>query len=202
MQPALQMTSRLLAVKDSFLDALKDVTNRTAVDPWLDTRKDPEAKLLYPFFKFKRVFDAFDVMAPGPANELRNCNNFDPKQLSWTALARHLEFQLFDGNYNESHKFKTSSCLGSIETTGMEIEGVPITVNIEASLVWHLMVDEYSPGEKMMASLILAVTIVHELMVCSAAKPDSILVIFRAYILTKSTCSLARLAHCPIQVVE
>lgn len=167
MQPALQVATRILNVNDSFMDAARDVTNRTKVDPWLETRTDQGEVVMYPNFKFKRYFDEFDPLASQPARQLRNIPGIDPQALTWKALDRMLRFKLADLHYCQTDgKFRRHGPLGVTQTCRIRDEGYPIEITLDATLIWYLMSDECSESEKMMNNLVLGQTIAHEMLVC------------------------------------
>ncbi|KAH7171456.1 hypothetical protein EDB81DRAFT_852035 [Dactylonectria macrodidyma] len=163
MQPALQLASRLLSADHPFLSAIKDITNRFRVDDSLDHRP-AEAKKLDPKFSFRSFVNMNDPSLVPAARLMRQVPHFDPTALSQTVMEVFVRLSVRSGHYHFSNKFQELATAGVTGNPGVEVCGKLIQISIAAELVWPLLEPNFSSSEKIMASYVLAVTIVHEMM--------------------------------------
>ncbi|KAF7542344.1 hypothetical protein G7Z17_g11649 [Cylindrodendrum hubeiense] len=163
MQPALQLASRLLGANDPFLSAIKDVTNRFRVDDNIDPRPKEEKEKL-PRFTFRRFVDMNDPRLVPAAREMRQYPNFDASAMSKSALEKCVQLSIRSGHYHFGTDFMDLAPSGLTMSQALEAPDEPIKISISAELVWPLLEPNLSTSEKMMASFVLATTIVHELM--------------------------------------
>ncbi|KAK7421857.1 hypothetical protein QQZ08_009734 [Neonectria magnoliae] len=163
LQPALQLTSRLLRAKEPFIAAVQDPSNRFYVDKGLDPRSNEE-KSTCPKFKFRRTVDMNDPDLLPSAREMRQIRDFDPKTFTYKVLDRVLELNIRGGHYHFSSDFALNGPSGVTMNYGLGWADHPIKISLAAELVWPLLVETYSASEKMMASFTIATTLVHEMM--------------------------------------
>ncbi|KAH8688157.1 hypothetical protein BGZ61DRAFT_532971 [Ilyonectria robusta] len=163
MQPALQLASRLLRADDPFLSAVKDVTNRFRIDDTLD-RRPIEEREETPRFQFRRFVDMNDPDLVPAAKRMRQYPNFNASAFTEAALERCLQLNIRSGHYHFGTRFFENAPAGVTAGSALEDPNAPIRISICAELVWPLLEPNFSTSEKLMASFILATTIVHELM--------------------------------------
>ncbi|RGP80184.1 hypothetical protein FLONG3_1718 [Fusarium longipes] len=166
MQPALQFATRILLMDESFIEGLQDITNRFWVDDKLFANlpgQDRTKKL-----KFLRDPDTRGPRKVNGAQRLKD-RGLNSAQLSMKALRQVFEIKLSSG-FDMSGSTSRHISLGQQNAPVFFGSHDKITVEIDAELVWPLLVDKYTKSEKLMASIILATTIVHEMMhaFCSA----------------------------------
>ncbi|KAF5025927.1 hypothetical protein F66182_1962 [Fusarium sp. NRRL 66182] len=166
MQPALQLATRFLMVDDAFIKGLQDITNRCLVDQ-KEFLPEEEKSLR---IKFSRELDPEDPTRLVAARRLANTGNFDAWKHSWTSLSQIFEIKLRSGFYNEGKR--DEHVMGRTTYGSFFSSRDKITVEIDAELVWPLLIDKYSKGEKMLASIVLASTLAHEMMVLACEALD------------------------------
>lgn len=67
---------------------------------------------------------------------------------------------------SESPMFSSQLTMGETDIDDISQVDQPIRCSIAAELVWPLLTDSISGSEKLMASFVVATTVVHEIMVC------------------------------------
>ncbi|KAH6994175.1 hypothetical protein EDB82DRAFT_537081 [Fusarium venenatum] len=161
LQPALQLATRLLLNSEGFVEGLQDITNRFWIEDHLFADLPDQNRVAK--LKFMRNRHAQDVMKVHYAQDVKD-SGVDVLELSLEVLRRTLEIKLSSG-------FDMCSKPGRVLNMGMQNADLfpndhsKITINIDSELVWPLLVDKYTKSEKMMANVILATTIAHEMMV-------------------------------------
>ncbi|CAG7560423.1 unnamed protein product [Fusarium equiseti] len=163
LQPALQLATRLLLMDENFIDGLKDITNRFWVDERLFINMEEQDRN-------KKVRFLRDREALGPrkvegAQKLKD-TGIDTNSLSWEALCRIFSIKLTSGFDSKGKTTKDCFRLGyqSAPEFFYDHHHTKIIVHIDAELVWPLLVDKYTKSEKLMANIVLATTITHEMM--------------------------------------
>lgn len=168
MQPALQLATRMLLTNDPCIVGLQDVTNRYRVPDHLyknRTGQDPnEVK-----FKIKSNQQPLDPERLQSAQRLQSCPGFSAPAVSQRALERVMDLKLQSAFYSSGGKYM-DHCIARTFMHGVASPDGPIKVTIDAELLWMVMSDKYSKSEKMMASLVFAAALVHEMMVSTAPK--------------------------------
>ncbi|RSL63094.1 hypothetical protein CEP54_005366 [Fusarium duplospermum] len=160
-QPALQLTTRMLHTNHPFTTSMQDITNRYKVpghlyqyrvgqDPW-------EVK-----FKAKPDPHPLDPAHLMNARRLQNVQ-FSARAISRRTLKRVLTLRLESAFYSTG-KFEDHCIARTTFLNGISDKNSPIQITIDAELVWMILSDKYSKSERMMASLVLASTLAHEMM--------------------------------------
>ena len=168
MQPALQLATRMLLTNDPCIVGLQDVTNRYRVPDHLyknRTGQDPDEVK----FKIKSDQQPLDPEHLPGAQRLQSCPGFSAPAVSQRALERVMDLKLQSAFYSSGGKYK-EHCIARTFMHGVASVNGPIKVTIDAELLWMVMSDKYSKSEKMMASLVFAAALVHEMMVSTAPK--------------------------------
>ncbi|WAO90628.1 Hypothetical protein NCS54_00806400 [Fusarium falciforme] len=162
MQPALQLATRMLLTNDPCIVGLQDITNRYRVPDHLyknRTGQDPnEVK-----FKIKSNQQPLDPERLQSAQRLQSCPGFSAPAVSQRALERVMDLKLQSAFYSSGGKYM-DHCIARTFMHGVASPDGPIKVTIDAELLWMVMSDKYSKSEKMMASLVFAAALVHEMM--------------------------------------
>ncbi|CAM1511014.1 Fc.00g085270.m01.CDS01 [Cosmosporella sp. VM-42] len=173
LQPSLQLATRLIGADDPFMIALADITNRTSIDPQLETR-DAARIAAAPAFKFERKQDLYGFGQGWlhSAAELKCVPGLIPAHMSWAVLFRHIKMEIYSGHHERAEgKFTRYQVSGVTEFKALLVDTAPMKISIAADLVWPLLVDGFSQSEKMMANFTLAMTVAHEVMHAWAAAP-------------------------------
>ncbi|KAH6952675.1 hypothetical protein DER45DRAFT_573873 [Fusarium avenaceum] len=159
MQPALQLATRILMMDESFIRSLQDVTNRLWVDEGLFLNQPKQKR--WRKLKFMRELNPLDPKRVFGAKALKD-SGIDVFAANWEALCQVFNIRLASGFdfYGESK----THIMGRQRNPSYFGPGAKIFIDIDAELVWPLIVDKYSKSEKLMASLILATTMAHEMM--------------------------------------
>jgi hypothetical protein len=147
---------------DSFIQSLQDVTNRLWVDSKLFFNQPNQTR--WRKLKFMRELNPLDPTRVYGAKELKD-SGVNVFAANWEALCQIFDIRLASG-FDFDGKAKTH-ILGRQRSPLFFYPGDKISIDIDAELVWPLIVDKYSKSEKLMASLILATTMAHEMMVSS-----------------------------------
>ncbi|KAF4966573.1 hypothetical protein FSARC_5815 [Fusarium sarcochroum] len=175
-QPALQLATRFVMAEDSFTQGLQDITNRL----WVDHRRFAfqPGQTWTVRTKFERDPDPGDPTRLKTAQELGD-TGIDAWSHSWDALCQVFEIKLTSGFHFDGKP--KSHIMGRTMTPQIFGRNSKVTVEVDAELVWPLIVDKYTRSEKMMASLVFAATLAHEMMHAFAcipykwlADPDSV----------------------------
>ena len=147
---------------ENFIDGLKDITNRF----WIDERLfiDMEDQNRNKKVRFLRDRDALGPRKVEGAQKLKD-TGIDTNSLSWEALCRVFSIKLTSGFDLKGKTTKDYSRLGYCLAPEFFDHHTKIIVHIDAELVWPLLVDEYTKSEKLMANIVLASCIAHEMMV-------------------------------------
>ncbi|GKU02790.1 hypothetical protein FLAG1_08528 [Fusarium langsethiae] len=166
MQSALQLATRLLLLSEDFVEGLQDITNRFWVEDKLFTvlsGQDRAKKL-----KFMRDPNTMGPRKVNGAQAVKD-SGLDVLELSSEVLRQLLEIKLSSG-FDMGNKPSRNLVLGVEYAPPFFSKRTKITVDIDAELVWPLLVDKYTKSEKLMANVILASTLAHEMMhaFCSA----------------------------------
>ncbi|KAM5354217.1 hypothetical protein ACJ41O_000867 [Fusarium nematophilum] len=162
MQPALQLATRFLLAEDTFTYSLQDVTHRYEVDSVLYYFQPGQT--LWNKTKFKRELDLNDTSLLEGARKMSQLPGFNPSSQTFNVLDQLLELRLGSGFHDFENK-PMDHAMGRTHYPYLTSPDAKITVSVDAELVWVLMVDKYSKSEKMMASIVLAATLAHEIMV-------------------------------------
>ncbi|KAH7163534.1 hypothetical protein B0J13DRAFT_634896 [Dactylonectria estremocensis] len=162
LQPALQLASRLLSADHPFMSAIKDPTNRFCVDDSLDLRL-PEEKKKTPRFSFRSFVDINDLRLVPAARLMRQMPHFDPTAVSQMVIENCIELGIQSGHYHFDAEFKEVLAVAETkdQATG---PSAPIQISLAAEVVWPLLEPNFSSSEKMMASFVIAISMVHEFM--------------------------------------
>ncbi|KAM0561286.1 hypothetical protein ACHAPJ_003165 [Fusarium lateritium] len=175
-QPALQLATRFVMADDSFTKGLQDITNRLWVDNKLFAFQPKQTWTVRT--KFERESDTEDPNRLKTAQELAD-TGIDAWAYSWKALCQVFEIKLTSGfHFDGTPK---SHIMGRTITPQIFGRRSKVIVEVDAEMVWPLIVDKYTKSEKMMASLVFASTLAHEMMHAFAcipykwlADPDSV----------------------------
>ncbi|KAM0264177.1 hypothetical protein ACHAPA_008361 [Fusarium lateritium] len=159
MQPAIQLATRILMMDDSFIRNLQDVTNRLWVDSSLFINQPDQTR--WRKLKFVRDLNPMDPTRVFGTKELRD-SGVNVFTANWEAVCQIFEIKLASG-FDFDGKSKRH-IMGRQRGPFFFYPGDTITIEIDAELVWPLIVDKYSKSEKLMSSLILATTMAHEMM--------------------------------------
>ncbi|RSM12711.1 hypothetical protein CDV31_006178 [Fusarium ambrosium] len=139
MQPALQLATRMLNTNHPYTKAMQDVTNRYKVPDHLYKNRRSQTNPDEVKFKAKSDPDPHDP------DHLMGAQRLQSFQFSARAYDDHcIAHTLFPGGYSAKED--------------------SIDISIDAELVWFILSDKHSKSEKMMASLVLAASIAHEMM--------------------------------------
>jgi hypothetical protein len=161
MQPALQLATRLLLNSEGFVDGLQDITNRFWVEDHLfaDLAGQDRTRKL----KFMRDTDTGGPRKVNGAQDIKD-SGLDVLELSFRALRRIIELKLSSG-FDMGNRPTRLLTMGQQNAPNFFGENSKIAIDIDSELVWPLLVDKYTKSEKLMANVILATTIAHEMMV-------------------------------------
>ncbi|KAF9769901.1 hypothetical protein IL306_012608, partial [Fusarium sp. DS 682] len=160
MQPAIQLATRFLVMDDTFITGLKDITNRLWVDENLFQNQDGQTRDRKT--KFVRELDPDHPSRIPGAKDVKD-TGIDATSATWESLLQILELELSTG-FMCAGKQQRGYCPGTTEGCCSYPPGKKLNCKIDAELVWPLINDTYTNSEKMMASLLLATTITHEMM--------------------------------------
>jgi hypothetical protein len=157
---------------ENFIDGLKDITNRFWVDERLFINMEEQDRN-------KKVRFLRDREALGPrkvegAQKLKD-TGIDTNSLSWEALCRIFSIKLTSGFDLDGKTTKDCFRLGyqSAPEFFYDHHHTKIIVHIDPELVWPLLVDKYTKSEKLMANIVLASCIAHEMMVSSLSSQST-----------------------------
>lgn len=168
MQPALQLATRFLLTNHPCITGIQDITNRYTVPDHLyknRTDQDPnEVK-----FRVKSDPQPLDPDHLPSAQRLQSFPGFSPIAVSQRVLEKALDLRLESAFYS-SGQYK-EHCIARTVIPGITCPDSPINVTIDAELLWMLLSDKYSKSEKMMASLVFAASLAHEMMVSASILP-------------------------------
>ena len=147
---------------ENFIDGLKDITNRF----WIDERLfiDMKGQNRNKKVRFLRDGDALGPRKVEGAQKLKD-TGIDTNSLSWEALCRVFSIKLTSGFDSKGKTIKDYWRLGYCSAPEFFDHHTKIIVHIDAELVWPLLVDKYTKSEKLMANIVLASCIAHEMMV-------------------------------------
>ncbi|KAG8673318.1 hypothetical protein FPOAC2_06761 [Fusarium poae] len=169
MQPALQLATRLLLNSEGFVDGLQDITNRFWVEDHLfaDLAGQDRTRKL----KFMRDTDTGGPRKVNGAQDIKD-SGLDVLELSFRALRRIIELKLSSG-FDMGNRPTRLLTMGQQNAPNFFGENSKIAIDIDSELVWPLLVDKYTKSEKLMANVILATTIAHEMMHAFCSSPFS-----------------------------
>ncbi|EEU38970.1 uncharacterized protein NECHADRAFT_81502 [Fusarium vanettenii 77-13-4] len=162
MQPALQLATRMLLTNHPCIVGMQDVTNRYRVpDHLYKNRKgqDPDEVK----YKIKSDQQPLDPEHVRGAQQLQSCPGFSAPAASQRTLERVMDLKLQSAFYSSGGKYK-DHCIARTFMNGVSHREGTIKVTIDAELLWIVMSDKYSKSEKMVASLVFAAALVHEMM--------------------------------------
>lgn len=168
MQPALQLATRILLSNDPCIVGIQDTTNRYRVPDYLyknQAGQDPnEVK-----FKIKPDQKPFDPEHLQGAQKLQNCPGFSASAVSNRVLEKVMDLKLESAFYSDEGQYN-NHCIGRTLSHKVVSPTGAINVTIDPELLWMVMSDKYSKSEKMMASLVFATTLAHEMMVSTVTQ--------------------------------
>lgn len=152
----------MISTYDPFVAALRDGTNRMPVNPAL---RHPEDTSQHTKFKFSPHFNDQDPLYPQAFADVRNDPAIDPVSLNEQVMDEYFQLRIL--SVNRDSATGTFVHDGAVGATRFDIDGHydSLSVGLAAELIWPLLTDRFSSSEKMMASYILAITLVHETMV-------------------------------------
>ena len=162
MQPALRLASNVLRSRPPFWEALFDLYNRRPVD----NRLVP--KTLEKGTSLTSVWLEIDQAKMYPEAKKLQELGFDAKGTTHQVLTKliRLGFENFDSRYTG-----LSGGTNIVNNFGLDEKKYIIDVRIAPQMVWPLLVQEYSAGEKTAVSMHIANTLLHELSVRQAELP-------------------------------
>lgn len=166
MQPALQLATRMLLTNHPCIVGMQDVTNRYRVPDHLYKNRrgqDPD-EVKYKIKSDQQPHDPEHVRA---AQRLQSCPGFSAPAASQRALERVMDLKLQSAFYSSGGEYK-DHCIARTFMHGISHREGTIKVTIDAELLWIVISDKYSKSEKMVASLVFAAALVHEMMVSTA----------------------------------
>ncbi|KAI2464273.1 hypothetical protein F4781DRAFT_81036 [Annulohypoxylon bovei var. microspora] len=164
LEPALRLVSLVLASNPPFLDSIMDLRTRKRIDPARDQRSDPETPFLYSYNPTEDI-DMTQVPYEIDALDRRGFNWIDT---TWDVLHRTFRLDISSGYLNlekDQDQMTVQEMVSyTYGTTRSAMAGPDscIFVNVNAELIWPLLMPQYSWSEKMTASFQIASTLLHE----------------------------------------
>ncbi|KAM0549025.1 hypothetical protein ACHAO7_006454 [Fusarium culmorum] len=160
LQPALQLSSRLLLMNENFISGLQDITNRFWVEDKLFAGLKGQDRTRKLKFMHEPNFRGRGKLAG--AQEIKD-SGLDVLALSMEVLRQLFRIKLSSG-FDMDARPTRHITLGQQNAPYFFKPGNKIIIDIDAELVWPLLVDKYTESEKLMANVVLATTITHEMM--------------------------------------
>lgn len=162
MQPALLFSTKVLNEKPEYLNAILRVWDHKMIPPTRDTRPSKAA----PLKAFDTVCGTGAEAGTFPETQFLRRSSEKYVEALWEVVARDIRLHV----HAETDQCAVTSIMVDEINDRRKAPGLFVAVN--PSLVFPLLVGEYSSSEKTMASFYLAVTILHELAVsCSIPRP-------------------------------
>lgn len=161
LQPALQLSSRLLLMNENFISGLQDITNRFWIEDKLFAGLKGQDRTRKLKFMHDPNFRGRGKLAG--AQEIKD-SGLDVLALSMEVLRQLFRIKLSSG-FDMDARPTRHITLGQQNAPYFFKPGNKIIIDIDAELVWPLLVDKYTESEKLMANVVLATTITHEMMV-------------------------------------
>jgi len=163
MQPGLQLATRVISMNHPYWHSILDIFCYQQVDPNRDPRPLVDKTDLF------SVFDRFEPGAPPILGQQRD--NFErrgfdsaaPARVAAQFLAERLDLIITSCGLEKNEKTTWGVTYAPHDR---EVHDMRITMEINAEIIWPLLVPQYTAAEKAMCSFMLGATLLHELAVC------------------------------------
>lgn len=159
------MATRLFCQDDPFFEAILDVGNWYKIPATTDSNP-PKAKA--PNFKIELRRDKSGAI--GYRHNVKPSATFNPVELTFKVLESRLKWRIASAHYDigsPTGKFDAETAF-AVTRFKLSNPSSSICINLAAEVIWQLLATQLSSSEKIMASWMLAATIVHELCVSNS----------------------------------